>query len=290
MIFSSGYNTNVGLMIGLCPDNNDVLLYDEYSHASLHDGMKASRIKALQFRHNDMVHLEELLKKQERSRSIFICVEGIYSMDGDMTPLPKVVALAKKYNAIVLLDDAHASLVIGENGAGTSSVFDLEKDIDIIMGTFSKAFAVTGGFLAASEEIIEHMRFFSRSYMFSASLPIPVVASVLAALDINEEHPELRKQLFNNIEYAKSKLQQFDMVCEPEGAIIALRVPTTINIRKAARMFHDRGVFINSIEYPAVPRSEQRFRISLMATHKKEQIDKLAEVVEEVWSKTVEIA
>ena len=155
--------------------------------------------------------------------------------------------------------------------------------VDITMGTFSKTFAVTGGFVAASKSIINYLRFFARSYMFSASLPPTVVATVLAALDVMEKEPELHQRLQDNINYTASCLRQLGFPANTLTPIFPLMVPAEMNIRDASFEFHQKGIFVNSIEYPAVPKSQQRFRISIMATHTKDDIDRLMEVIAEIW-------
>jgi glycine C-acetyltransferase len=163
-------------------------------------------------------------------------------------------------------------------------MFGLEGKIPVTMGTFSKAFTATGGFVAASREIINYLRFFSRSYMFSASLPPTTVATVLACLDVLEREPERLMRLHDNVEYAAGRLRDLGFATPSGSAILPLRVPAGMNIRKASQAFHERGIFLNSVEYPAVPVSQQRFRISLMAVHTREDIDRLLDTIVEVWS------
>jgi len=185
---------------------------------------------------------------------------------------------------VLILDDAHGTGVMGASGSGTAEHFGLEKSIDITMGTFSKAFGVVGGFVSSSRPIVSYMRVFARSYMFSASLPPVVIAAVLACLDVIEGEPWLREQLRANVAYAAEGFRRLGFDVHPESAIIALRVPATMNIREAALRFHEAGVFVNCVEYPAVPLDQQRFRVSLMATHTKEDIDRLLEVTAGVWA------
>ncbi|MCK5456239.1 MAG: pyridoxal phosphate-dependent aminotransferase family protein, partial [Melioribacteraceae bacterium] len=188
MIFSSGYGANVGLITALA-NNNSKLIYDSYSHASLIDGIKMSGINSEQFEHNNMQRLKELLdnSKSDDSHDVFVAVEGVYSMDGDTSPLDEVVKLCRSHNAILILDDAHGTGTMGLNGCGTAEHYGVKDQVDITMGTFSKTFAVTGGFIAASKPIINYLRFFARSYMFSASLSPITIASVLAGLDVIEQ-------------------------------------------------------------------------------------------------------
>ncbi|MCH2082073.1 MAG: aminotransferase class I/II-fold pyridoxal phosphate-dependent enzyme [Saprospiraceae bacterium] len=285
MVFSSGYNANLGLISGIT-QRRDYVVYDELCHASFYDGLNLSKAKSLSFKHNSLIDLEEKLKKAKNSclGEIFVATEGVFSMDGDLPPLDQMVPIVKKYGAILVLDDAHSTGVIGKNGTGTAEHFHVEKDIDITVGTFSKSFAVAGGFVAASKEIINYLRYFARSYMFSAALPPMVLAAVLAGLEVMENEPELRKNLRNNIQYAISKLEKFGFASLPQSAVIALKAPTDMNIRKANFTLSQRGVFLNAVEYPAVSISEQRFRISLMAQHTKEDIDKLCTELESIWS------
>jgi glycine C-acetyltransferase len=284
IIFPCGYSTNLGLISGLLT-RNDMVFYDEKSHASFYDGLAAGRIKGQKFHHNNIEELNTLLSEKCTSNGgeTFVNVEGVYSMDGDLAPLDRIVKLCKKNRAILIVDDAHGTGVMGENGSGTSEYFGVSKEIDVNMGTFSKAFAVMGGFISASKPIIEYLRFFARPYMFSASIPPVIIAAVLAGLDVIENEPERRKMLHDNVKYVVKGLRHLDIVSEPKAGIIALRVPDDMNIRDGANQFHQAGIFLNAIEYPAVPVNEQRYRMSIMATHTREDLDKLIASVEEVW-------
>lgn len=284
IIFSSGYSTNLGLITGLVnPD--DVVIFDECSHASLCDGIRMARVNGIKFQHNNIDELKIQLKEEKSALngSVFVNVEGVYSMDGDLAPLDQIVPLCKKNNAILIVDDAHGTGIMGKNGRGTSEHFGVSQEIDINLGTFSKSFAVTGGFISASKSIIDYLRFFARPYMFSASVPPIIVASVLAGLDVIEKEPERRQALHDNVKYVAKSLRKFGLITEPKAGIITLRAPKNMNLRDAAYQFHKAGIFLNAIEYPAVPVEEQRFRISIMATHKRNDLHKLIECVEEVY-------
>ena len=284
LIFSSGYGANVGLITALL-NNNDLVIYDKYSHASFTDGLKMSGAQGINFSHNDVEELEKCLTRLEAdtNRNIFVGVEGVYSMDGDIAPLDKIGPMCKSNNAILILDDAHGTGVMGKNGRGTAEHFGMEGEVDISMGTFSKTFAASGGFVAASKPVINYLRFFARSYMFSASAPPTVIASILAGLDVLENEKELFDRLRLNIDYTAKRLSELGFESNSVTPIFPLKVPDGMNIREAAFKFHQRGIFLNSIEYPAVPVSQQRFRISLMATHTREDIDKLMTAIEEIW-------
>lgn len=285
IIFSSGYSTNIGIVTSLV-NKDDLILYDELSHASLVDGLTIHRKKALRFRHNDIENLSHMLQKygNQPHRDVFVSVEGVYSMDGDIARLDEIVPVCKRHHTILILDDAHGTGVMGKKGHGTAEHFDVEDGIDVAMGTFSKAFAVTGGFVCASKPLIDYLRFFARSYMFSAALSPMVLAAVDAALDVVEREPHRRKQLSDNIQYLTQKLNAIGFDIHPLTPIFVLPVPDYMEIRKAAYQFHQRGIFLNAVEYPAVPRRLQRFRISLMSDHTQEDMDRLITAIEEVWA------
>ena len=284
MIFSSGYNANLGLIQSLV-GQDDKLLFDELSHASFYDGIKLAKAPSYSFQHNSVDHLNQGIEehKYDLAGQLFIGVEGVYSMDGDISPLNQIVSLAKTHNALVILDDAHGTGVIGNKGSGTASHLGVSGDIDISMGTFSKAFAMTGGFVSASKDIINYMRYYSRSYMFSASLPPSVLSAIIAGLDILEKEAWRQKKIQELLVYAKKKLAPFNIVASPEAAIIALLTPKWMDIRKANYRLYQMGLFVNAVEYPAVPLSKERFRISLMAEHENADIDKLADSLEAIW-------
>jgi len=287
MIFSSGYGANVGLVTGLVnPD--DLVLYDAYSHASFCDGLRMAGVEAHSFNHNDIPGLEKLLARHAPGggRDIYVAAEGVYSMDGDLAPVDRLVALCRRYGARLILDDAHGTGVMGATGRGTAEHFGMEGRVDVTMGTFSKVFSVTGGVIAADAPIIEYLRYFARSYMFSASLPPAVIATVLAGLDVIAREPELRTRLHDNVSYAVAGLRSLGIGIATDSGIIPLRVPRGMNIRRAARRFHELGIFVNPVEFPAVPLSQQRFRVSMMATHTRADIDRLIEAVDLVWSES----
>ncbi|RPH37186.1 aminotransferase class I/II-fold pyridoxal phosphate-dependent enzyme [bacterium] len=283
LLFSSGYGANAGVVSGLL-NRKDIVLYDAYSHASFCDGLKLAGVQSLRFPHNDVGKLGSLLAENRGgTHDVFVGVEGVYSMDGDLAPLDAIVPLCKAHGALLILDDAHGTGVIGRTGRGTAEHFGVHGEIDATVGTFSKTLAVTGGFIAASKPVIDYLRYFARSYMFSASLPPMVIAAVHAGLDVMEREPELLERLRENTRYAVQGFRSLGFDVKGDSPIIALRVPIGMNIRHAGQEFHRRGIFVNSIEYPAVPVSQQRFRISMMAAHTRSDIDALLTAVKEVW-------
>jgi glycine C-acetyltransferase len=286
LLFPSGYQANLAWVTSLI-DTNDILLYDELSHASLLDGIKMakgmSRIEAKRFKHNDVAHLESLLSEartNEKLNNIFITVEGVYSMDGDLAPLDEIAPLLDKYQAYLVIDDAHGIGVLGERGEGISKHFNIENDRIIVLGTFSKSLASSGGFIAGPTEIVNYMRFCSRPYMFSAHIPITTVAMILSGLEIMLESNELVQRLRRNSLKLRQMLRDegFEVEDDP-SAIIPIIVPKQTNIRKLSRYMHDSGIFVNSIEFPAVPLELQRLRISVMATHTDEDLERLMDVL-----------
>ncbi len=285
VIFSSGFATNLGI-IGAITRSRDLILFDELSHASFYDGVRYSNAHAIPFEHNNMEALEDLLAAHQPKpgSTVFVGAEGVYSMDGDKAPLDRLSRLCKKHNAISIIDDAHGSGVLGKNGAGTADFLHCTENIDIHMGTFSKAFAVSGGFVAGSKEMMNYLRYYSRPYFFSASFPPSTAAAVIACLDVMENEPWLQERLLDNVAYAVSKLRRFGLYAPAEGGFLTLNLPENMNVRKAALMFHEKGIFLNAIEYPAVEVNKQRFRISFMSSHIKDDIDRLADTVEEIWN------
>lgn len=281
LLYSSGYAANVGWCSALLA-RKDILVYDVLSHASLIDGIRMSRFDAVSFAHNDMNDLRKrLMQVRYKSpyRNIIVCVEGVYSMDGDIAPLPEILALCKKYNALLCIDDAHGTGVLGETGRGTAEHFGLEGQIHLQMGTFSKTFAVNGGFVAGSRDLCDYLRFFSRSFMFSATLPPMVVTAVLAGIDFLLAHPERVHRLRANAKYFVERLAQHGVRASCKTAIIPIGIPEHVHMRDLVRRLHSEGLFVNGISYPAVPPALQRLRLSMMATFTEADLDFAAETL-----------
>jgi glycine C-acetyltransferase len=285
MLFSSGYLANLALASAL-PDTRDRFLYDELHHASFRDGTRLGRGAFEEFPHNDTAALEQCLTlpAEDPNTTTFVTVEGVYSMDGDLCPLPEVVRLCKEHDSVLVLDDAHGTGVLGETGAGTAEHFGLENDVEILMGTFSKAIAMTGAYISASKEIIKLLRYLARPYIFSAALPPVSLLAVHGAMDLIEQEPERRQQLRDNVRYLTQRLGQFDFAAPPEAAIVSVLAPAWMNLRAANYAFHQKGIFLSAIEYPAVPENAPRFRVSVIANHTRADLDTLATAFEEVWA------
>ncbi len=273
LLFSTGFQANLGAISGLVGKGEYVIL-DKSDHASIVDGSRLSYGTVKRFLHNDMESLEKVLSSIELDAGKLIVVDGVYSMDGDIANLPEMVKLKKKYNARLMVDDAHAFGVIGKNGRGTANHFGLDDEVDIIMGTFSKSFASLGGFIASDKEVIDYLRHFARSVIFSASITPASTAAVLAALDIMENEPELIDKLWANTERMRKGVVEmgYDIgtSCTP---IIPLVVGDNETVLKMRKMLFDEGLFVNPVLSPAVPPNRALIRLSLMATHTFEQID-----------------
>jgi len=273
LCYSTGFQVNLGV-VSVLAGRNDYILLDELDHASLIEGSRLSFSKVLKFAHNDMVSLEKKLMTCEKDAVKIIVVDGIFSMEGDMVKLPEVVALAEKYNAEIMIDDAHSLGVIGKNGSGTASHFGLTDKVDLIMGTFSKSFASLGGFIAADKEVINYIKHNSRSLIFSASMTPASVATVLEAIDIMNEEPERIERLWENTKYALEGFKSLGFnTGKSESPIIPLFIGDDIKALTLTKILLDDGVFINPVVSPAVPKEDSLIRYSLMATHTKEQVD-----------------
>jgi 8-amino-7-oxononanoate synthase len=273
LVYSTGFQVNIGV-IPTVTGRNDYILIDELDHASIIEATRLSFAKVLKFRHNDMHSLEGLLKKCEPNRIKLIVVDGIYSMEGDIANLPGIVKLADKYDATIMVDDAHAIGVIGERGSGTSSHFGLTKKVDLIMGTFSKSLAALGGFIASDFDTINYIKHHSRSLIFSASMTPASAAAVLAALEIIKSEPGRIEHLWELTHYSLDNFKRlgFD-IGKSETPIIPLYIRDNLKTLKLTRMLLDEGIFVNPVVSPAVSKDSTLIRFSLMATHTKNQLD-----------------
>lgn len=291
VLFSTGYQVNVGVLSCLL-DRNDYLILDEYDHASLIDGSRLAFSRTIKFAHNDMNDLRAKLSRLPEDAAKLIVSDGIFSMEGDLVKLPEMVKIAKEFGANILMDDAHSLGVIGFNGSGTASHFNLTKDVDLIMGTFSKSLASLGGFIAGDKETVEFIKHKARSLMFSASMPPAAVASVIAALDIIEAEPERIDKLWANTNYAKKLLLDAGFeIGHPESPILPIYIRDNTKTFLITNILQKNGVFVNPVVSPAVSSDSSLIRFSLMATHTFEQIeravDKLKQAFKEV---SVELA
>ncbi len=273
LCFSTGFQVNLGV-VSVLTGRNDHLLLDELDHASIIEGSRLSFSRVLKFAHNDMKSLEGKLKHCTSDSLKLIVVDGIFSMEGDIVKLPEIVKLAKKYNATIMIDDAHSLGVIGVNGSGTASHFGLTDQVDLIMGTFSKSFAALGGFIASDKDTINFIKHNSRTLIFSASMTPASTATVLATLNIMESEPERIKHLWEITNYALKgfKSMGFD-TGKSESPIIPLFIRDDIKALTLTKVLLEDGIFVNPVVSPGVPKEDSLIRYSLMATHTKEQVD-----------------
>lgn len=279
--FTTGFQVNLGTISALV-GKNDYVIIDKTDHASIIDGTRLSQGKVLQFDHNDINDLENVLAQTEDNKGRLIVVDGIYSMEGDIAPLPEICNLAKKYNAVVMVDDAHSIGVLGKWGNGTASHFNLVEEVDLIMGTFSKSLASIGGWIAGKKEVMNYLKHHARSLIFSASISPPNAAAALAALDIIINEPERRELLWENTRYMLSQLKTlgFD-TGKAETPIIPVIVGDVMGVFYFWKQLHDNGVFVNPVIPPAVPLSKSLVRISVTAAHTREQLDFALEKLEQ---------
>jgi 8-amino-7-oxononanoate synthase len=273
LCYSTGFQVNLGV-VSLLAGRHDYLLLDEFDHASIIEGSRLSFSKVLKFAHNDMDALEAKLKLCDDDKLKLIVVDGIFSMEGDIIHLPEVVRLADKYNASIMVDDAHSLGVLGKKGSGTASHFGLTDKVDLIMGTFSKSFASLGGFIAADKEVINYIKHNSRTLIFSASMTPASTAAVLASIEIMENEPERIKHLWDITAIALKgfKSAGFD-TGKSETPIIPLFIRDDIKALQLTQILLADGVFVNPVVTPAVPKEDCLIRYSLMATHTKEQVE-----------------
>jgi 8-amino-7-oxononanoate synthase len=272
LIFSTGFQVNLGVISALV-GKEDVVIIDKMDHASIIDGCRLSFGEIRKFKHNDISDLERVLKEYEEKGKLIV-VDGVFSMEGDIVKLPDIIPLAKKYGARLMVDDAHGIGVLGKTGRGTAEHFNLESQVEIIMGTYSKSLASIGGFIASDEDVIHYVKHHARSLIFSASPPPASVASVSAALDIIDNEPERREHLWKN---TRKMLQGFkDLgfeVGHSQTPIIPVIVGEDEKAFAMAMMLQEEGVFANVAVTPAVPFGKSLIRTSYMATHSDEHLD-----------------
>lgn len=280
--FSTGFQSNLGVISAIV-GRNDYMICDKENHASIYDGCKLSYGKMLRYNHNDMADLESKLKFVPKECGILIITDGVFSMSGDICNLPKIVELAKKYGARVMVDDAHGLGVIGKTGRGTGEYFGLEDEIDLIMGTFSKSLASLGGYVAGKKEVIEYIKHISRPYIFSASITPASVSTALTALNILKSEPERVKRLNDISDYMRKCLKERGVsIIESRTPIIPIYTYDDEKTFLACKMLLENGVYVNPVVSPATPVGKSLLRTSYTANHTKEIIDEAVEKIVKV--------
>ena len=285
MSFSTGFQVNEGVL-SCITGREDYIIWDELDHASIIEGIRLSFSTKLKYKHNNMESLEKQLKKCKPDKVKLIVTDGVFSMEGDIANLPEIVRLAKKYNASIMVDEAHSFGVFGKQGRGTCDHFGVSNDVDLIMGTFSKSFASLGGFIASNKEIINYLRHHARTYIFSASCTPASIAAAGASLDIMLNEPERMENLWKLTNYALDGFRQ--MGCEigdTSTPIIPLFIRDNNLTFKIVRELFDAGIFVNPVVSPAVASHDTLIRFSLMATHTIEQLDFALEAIRKTFKK-----
>ncbi len=282
IVFSTGYQTNLGVVSALVR-RGDIAITDKLDHASIVDGCQMSYGQVKRFAHNDPESLGSLLKSLPKDAGKLVIVDGVFSMEGDIAPLDKIIPLMKKHHCRLMVDDAHAVGVLGKNGRGTAEHFGVDEDVDLIMGTFSKSFATIGGYVVGAHKIITFIRHQARPLIFSAAIPPTAVATVLAALKIIQSEPERREQLWRNARRLTAGLRSIGYnLGTTETPIIPIHIGDDMKTLLFWRALFDAGIFANPILPPAVPPNRSLIRTSLMATHTDADIDQALEIFEKV--------
>ncbi|HOB16066.1 MAG TPA: glycine C-acetyltransferase [Defluviitoga sp.] len=275
LVVQSGFNANQAVIPAIT-NENDAIFSDELNHASIIDGIRLSKVKRYIWEHKNLRSLEEQLIKasNENFRRKLIITDGVFSMDGDIAPLPGIVNLAKKYDALVMVDDAHGEGVLGENGRGVADHFKLSNEIDIEIGTLSKAFGVVGGFIAGRKILIDYLKQKARPFLFSSSLSPAETAAALEATKILSESNELVNKLWQNAHYFQDVIKKMGYnIGETETPITPVMIYDEKKTRDFSAKLYEEGIFASAIVYPTVPRGKARIRVMISATHSKEDLD-----------------
>jgi len=292
LIFQTGYVTNVGVIPALINlpklgpfaslTKGGVIFSDELNHASIIDGCRLSEAEVVIYKHRDMNDLEAKLKKY-KNRHKLIITDSVFSMDGDIAPLPQIVELAKKYNAMTMIDEAHATGVLGDRGGGATDYFHLEGQIDVVMGTFSKAIGCLGGYVAGKRYLIKYLKAATRPSIFSVALPPAIAAAIIAAIEEIQKNPMLRKKLWENAKYLRENLQKLGFnTLNSETQIVPILIGDEVKAIRMAKLLFEKNIFAPCMRWPAVPKGKARIRFTVMATHTREQIDTLLEACEKI--------
>jgi 8-amino-7-oxononanoate synthase len=283
LVFSTGYLTNLGSISALS-DKGDVMILDKDAHACIVDGARLGMGDVKRFRHNDVRDLERVLSGLPAKAGKLVIVDGLYSMEGDIAPLPEIVRIAKEHRARVLVDDAHGLGVLGARGAGACEMLGVEDQVDLVMGTFSKSFASLGGFIAGPKAVMDYLRHHARALIFSASMTPPSVAAAIAALEIIEHEPQLRERLRQISRRMREgfRAQGLEVGQGIDTPVVPIFIGDRLKTMQVWRAILERGVFVNAIIVPAVQPGRDLLRTSYMATHRDDQLDTILRVVHEV--------
>lgn len=282
IVYSTGYGANVGALSGILKPGDTAVL-DILSHASIYDGVRLAGADIKIFAHNNPQHLEKVLKGLDNQRKI-VCVEGVYSMDGDLAKLPEIIEISKRYGAKVLVDEAHASLIFGEKGGGVAEHFGLEDQVDISIGTFSKSFGAIGGYAAGSEKLMNYLRVFSRSYMFSCAMAPHTAAGILKVLELYRSDPFERERLWDNIRYMHEQLKAAGLdIGSTKSQVVPVMAGSDLRLREISRRIQAKGLYTGVVTFPAVSKNKTRLRLSVSSAHTREHMDRCTRIIREVF-------
>ncbi len=285
LVFPTGFQANLGAISALAA-KNEFILIDKLNHASIVDGCRLSFAQIGRFRHDDIDDLERVLQGAA-GRDALVVVDGVFSMEGDIAELPEIVGLCRRYDAGLMVDDAHGLGVLGAGGRGTAEYFGLDANVDVMVGTFSKSLASIGGYIAADADVIDYLKHHARSLIFSASLPAPAAAAALTALDIVENEPERRQQLWGNTRYLREGLEAlgFD-IGNTKAPIIPVFIRDEHKLLRFWRALFTMGIFTSPVLAPAVSANRALIRMSCMATHTVDHIETVLDAFEEAGKQT----
>jgi len=277
IVFPTGYSANVGFISSLMR-SGDTILLDQYSHASIVDGAILAKSKTVFFRHNNPLDLERKIAGVKGKK--LVVVEGVYSMDGDMCFLPEILEVTKRHGARMLIDEAHSTFLFGPNGRGVAEHFGLDKEVDFHLGTFSKSLGGQGGFVAGTRELIDYVNAFARSRFFSCNLSPVLTAGLLAGLRIAASEPQLRAKLWSNVAFLRRRFAEEGVdIGKSNSQVMPVMVNNDSRVLKVAEKIQDRGLFLNPVTYPAVPKHKSRLRISVSAAHTEEDLEQAVQTI-----------
>lgn len=298
MIFTSGTLANIGTIPALMDlplmsvlsflrykfsSNGNYIFSDEYNHATIIDGCRLSKAETVVYKHLDMDDLESKLAEVNRKNRKLIISDGVFSMDGDIVPLPKLIEIAKEYNAMLMIDDAHGTGVIGKHGGGTADYFNIKNGVDIHMGTFSKAFGLLGGFVSGKDELIEYLKITARTYIFGGAFWGSITYAVLKALEIIKNRPELRIKLKEHSDYFRSGLKRLGLdVLGTDTPIVPIMIGDEMKAKELSETLFKRGILVPPITFPAVGKGKSRLRFSIIATLEKKHLDYVLNNLEDI--------
>jgi len=282
LLFGSGYLANIGVIPSLA--GRDTLIFaDRLNHASIYDGCLLSRARMLRFRHNDLDHLEDLLKKEKGGKDALIVVESLYSMDGDHCPLAELVQLKERFGCLLMVDEAHATGVFGDKGGGLVEECGVSEAVDIAMGTFSKALGSYGAYIAASKELIATVINRARSFIFSTALPPAVIGACQAAVELVGEHPELRTELATKVCFFRQCMQEKGLACLGDSQVVPIMVGNSAKAVEMALALRQKGFYVTAVRPPTVPEGSARLRFSITRHHTEKELLQAAEALAELF-------